>query len=118
MLSPMKAIRAECLSCCKGSFREVELCPAKNCPLQLYRMGKMRAIKNARPLRAIRKKCLDCMGQERKMVENCPFNSVKNPQCTLYPYRFGHKIRKVYPKSKLKILSPSGDRVSGYDEKL
>lgn len=45
MLTPMKAIRAKCLDCCCGSSKEVELCPAPDCPLHSYRFGKNPNIK-------------------------------------------------------------------------
>ena len=38
-LTPMKAIRAKCLECSGGQFKEVRLCPVKNCPLYEYRNG-------------------------------------------------------------------------------
>ena len=38
--SPAKAIRAYCLSCCCESQQEVRLCPAEECPLHAFRMGK------------------------------------------------------------------------------
>jgi len=38
--SPAKAIRAFCLECCKESAQEVKLCPAAECPLHPFRMGK------------------------------------------------------------------------------
>ena len=38
-LTPMKAIRQKCLDCCCGQFKEVRLCPCKECPIYPYRMG-------------------------------------------------------------------------------
>ncbi len=38
-LTPIKAIRAKCLDCSNGQFKEVRLCPIKNCPLYEYRNG-------------------------------------------------------------------------------
>lgn len=38
--TPLKAIRAHCLSCCCGQANEVKLCPAKDCELHPYRFGK------------------------------------------------------------------------------
>ena len=38
--TPIKAIRAKCLDCCCGQREEVKLCPAKDCPLWPFRMGK------------------------------------------------------------------------------
>ncbi len=40
MLTPIKAIRAKCLDCCCGQYKEVELCPCRDCPLYPYRFGK------------------------------------------------------------------------------
>lgn len=36
----LKAIRLKCLDCCCGSAHEVKMCPLKNCPLHLFRLGK------------------------------------------------------------------------------
>lgn len=38
--SPAKAIRAYCLECCMESSMEVKLCPATECQLHPFRMGK------------------------------------------------------------------------------
>lgn len=38
--TPMRAIRAYCLDCVCGSYHEVELCPAEECPLHPFRFGK------------------------------------------------------------------------------
>ena len=38
--SPLKAIRAFCLSCCGDSAYEVKECTSKNCPLKPFRFGK------------------------------------------------------------------------------
>jgi hypothetical protein len=38
-LTPMKAIRAKCIDCSAGSYREVKLCPIEDCSLYPYRMG-------------------------------------------------------------------------------
>ena len=39
-LTPIKAIRAKCLDCCAGSYKEVTLCKVHNCSLYPYRFGK------------------------------------------------------------------------------
>ena len=39
-MTPMKAIRAKCLDCCCGQHKEVRLCPIKDCPLWVYRLGR------------------------------------------------------------------------------
>lgn len=35
-----KAIRLKCLDCCCGNSAEVRRCPASDCPLFVYRMGR------------------------------------------------------------------------------
>ena len=39
-LSRTKAIRMKCLDCCCDNMAEVRKCPATNCPLWRYRMGR------------------------------------------------------------------------------
>ena len=39
-LTPMAAIRAKCMDCCCFQQTEVRECPATDCPLHPYRMGK------------------------------------------------------------------------------
>lgn len=39
-ISRSKAIRLKCLDCCCGQSAEVRKCPATECPLWRYRMGK------------------------------------------------------------------------------
>ena len=39
-LTPMKAIRAKCLSCTCDQPKEVRLCPIVKCPLYAYRFGR------------------------------------------------------------------------------
>ena len=41
------------------------------------------------PLKAIRIKCLDCSVGSRAEVRRCNI-----PDCSLYPYRFGHNPRR------------------------
>ena len=43
-VSRSKAIRLKCIDCCCGNMAEVRRCPATNCPLWRYRMG--RELKN------------------------------------------------------------------------
>jgi len=35
-----QAIRLKCVDCCCGSYAEVRNCPATQCPLWRYRLGK------------------------------------------------------------------------------
>ena len=39
-VSRSKAIRLKCIDCCGGNMAEVRKCPAENCPLWRYRMGR------------------------------------------------------------------------------
>lgn len=39
-VSRSKAIRLKCIDCCCGNMAEVRRCPATNCPLWRYRMGR------------------------------------------------------------------------------
>ena len=43
--TPLRAIRRRCLDCCCGSSHEVKLCPATDCPLHSFRLGKNPNIK-------------------------------------------------------------------------
>lgn len=39
-LTPIKAIRAKCMECSGGSFKEVRECHITDCALHPYRLGK------------------------------------------------------------------------------
>lgn len=47
LLTPIKAIRQKCLECSAWSQAEVRLCPAKDCALYPFRMGKARSGRKA-----------------------------------------------------------------------
>ena len=53
-MTPLKAIRAKCMDCCCGQYKEVELCPCKDCSLYPYRFGKNPNIKLTEEQRAAR----------------------------------------------------------------
>lgn len=38
-LTPLRAIRAKCLDCMCGQYKEIRLCPVTKCPLYEYRDG-------------------------------------------------------------------------------
>ena len=38
-ISPIKAIRQNCIECCCGDKNEVKLCPVEGCPLYPFRLG-------------------------------------------------------------------------------
>jgi len=39
-LTPVQAIRAKCLECSGGSYKEIRLCVIPDCPPYPFRMGK------------------------------------------------------------------------------
>ncbi|MCK5235663.1 MAG: hypothetical protein KAR06_01655 [Deltaproteobacteria bacterium] len=49
VLTPMKAIRAKCLECCCGSYKEVTDCELKECALWRLRSGKRPKKAEGRP---------------------------------------------------------------------
>ena len=49
-VSRAKAIRLKCLDCCGGQSAEVRKCPAQDCPLWRYRMGR-EEIDELKPIR-------------------------------------------------------------------
>jgi len=89
-LSPLKAIRAHCLTCCNGSAQEVRLCSSTQCPSYPYRSGK-KGPEPHRPLKAIRQTCLDCLGKNSAEVRDCATYKgyAGQPPCTLWPFRKG-----------------------------
>lgn len=40
ILTPIKAIRAKCISCTNNQYVEIKECPITGCSLYPYRMGK------------------------------------------------------------------------------
>jgi hypothetical protein len=108
--APLKAVRQHCLSCCNGSFVEVNLCTAKSCPLWPFRHGRrptpedksavvdqqlhpherdLSGDDHRTGLRAIRLRCLDCSGNSDGAVRSCRFGPGDQDPCALHPYRLG-----------------------------
>jgi hypothetical protein len=75
-----------------GSSKEVELCPAKGCPLWERRFG--RGFKGGY-LRAIRKRCLDCKAGNAAEVRRCDFDGGTEEFCPLWPYRMGKRPKSA-----------------------
>ena len=72
-LTPGKAIRAYCLSCCLDNAAEVRQCPSERCPLWPWRFGQRPETRGLarRPdgrtaRRAIHAKCRDCHESPRR----------------------------------------------------
>jgi len=81
--SPLKGIRAHCLTCCLNQPAEVKNCGTTACPVYPLRLGK--SVQGVRPLTAILERCRDCAGDEQPAackIETCalhPFRRGKNP---------------------------------------
>lgn len=97
-LTPLKAIRQECLDCSGNQPESVLNCQIKDCYLFPYRMGnhpdnqqldeleidsnKFSNINT--PLKCIRKYCLGCCNNQPKEVKSCTCVT-----CPFYKYRTG-----------------------------
>jgi hypothetical protein len=100
VLTPLKTIRAYCLSCCCDDPLEVRECTAEKYNLHPYRLGKTPAgfgrnhgkalqadtLKDVPTAgRSIRLRCVDCVGfEEISKVRDCDRTT-----CELYAYRMG-----------------------------
>jgi len=112
-MTPGRAIRAFCVSCCGGIAVEVKSCngdgtdPAFDaCLFHPYRMGKGRP-----SVKTIRKFCLECMGNSPSHVRECD-----TTDCNCYPYRMGKNPARAGMGSKnadrLGSIHPKMDDVS------
>lgn len=88
-LTPLKAVRKNCLWCCADQPAEVRLCPVEACALHEYRMGKRPESPKLTPIKAIRARCRDCCGETWADVRDCPGFELDAGPCPLYPYRLG-----------------------------
>lgn len=82
-MTPIEAIRKQCLYCMIGQSKEVELCTSPNCHLFYCRFGKNRTNPRRRALLQIRDYCYDCSGSYKER-RDC-----WDTECPLYPYRLG-----------------------------
>jgi len=93
-LTPLKAIRRECLVCSGDSFDMVRNCPSTNCALWPYRFGRNPEPEEIggrpSPLRAIRAKCKECVGFEVAEIARC----TEQDLCSLWEYRYGKNPRR------------------------
>ena len=127
-LTPLQAIRQECLDCCGGSANEVRLCVSKSCASWPFRLGKRPTAElraevadmvlhpqergitgrefhenGGTALQAIKLKCLDCSGNIPSEVRDCKFTS-----CGLHPLRFGKNPNRVYSEDAKAALAERG----------
>ena len=86
-LTPLRAIRKQCVQCMGGSPRLVADCPGRDCPLYPYRMGRLDGA-DGHTLRAIRQYCLGCAGSSQA-VRDCYGDTAVDGPCPLYRFRFG-----------------------------
>jgi hypothetical protein len=113
-LTPLKAIRGRCLWCCLNSRMEVFLCPAKNCPLWPFRLGRGTKGQGLSPTKAIQRWCLICAGGadirgetrgSTSTVVSCSGELRKDSHhdgspCTLWSYRTAQARRQTKAKTK------------------
>lgn len=81
--TPLRSLRDYCLWCCNGTNAEIRECPAEDCSLWLFRMGRGSKGKGG-TLKPIRAKCLDCSTYSPAEVTACAFRD-----CSLWHYRAG-----------------------------
>ncbi len=120
VLSPMKAIRRNCLDCSGGSPKDVRDCEATDCHLWAYRFGK-RPKTAARkygdeavevgdevpgPLRSARRYCLDCAGDSSHYARFCPCDGVHSTRRHVWPYRFGRRPGTVAKRHGEGFVTP------------
>lgn len=74
-MTPVKAIRAKCLDCYCGQYKEVELCPCSDCPLYPFRFGKNPNIK-----REVTPEQLAALEKARLLKKSMSCNSEKNSE--------------------------------------
>ncbi len=85
-LTPMKAIRRYCTTCCGGAAQGENSpagCNSPACPLYPLRSG--RAVRGIGRLRAIRQRCRECVGTPAD-IRRCAERT-----CPLWPHRSGHR---------------------------
>jgi len=109
--TPIRSIRAYCLSCSGDSANEVRLCVCPQCSLYPYRMGKRPGEDNKyqgellTPVKAIRSRCIDCSGFILSEVRRCFL-----PECSLYPYRMGKNPNCRRTAGKEEVVSSHSSR--------
>jgi hypothetical protein len=87
-LTPLKALRAQCLRCMGQSYALVRECPSLNCPAWRYRMGFLPKEQPRRPLAAIRAMCVQC-GSSSREARKCTGRMLDGSLCVLHLYRIG-----------------------------
>jgi len=102
-MTPLQAIRKNCLWCSLGSSREVDLCRAESCPVHAYRSGHRPKIVKPSPLRTIRARCLDCV-QSNPEVRDCGTTT-----CSLHPFRMG-KNPNITEETRERLRQIAKDR--------
>lgn len=113
-LTPLRAIRERCLWCCLNSRLEVSLCPAKDCPLWPFRLGRGTKGQGLSPTRAIQRYCLICAGGadirgeirgSTSKVVSCSGELRKDSHhdgspCTLWSYRTAQARRQTKARAR------------------
>jgi hypothetical protein len=81
-LAPRRAIAAYCAWCSRGA-KAVRLCPAADCALHAFRLGRRGPGQDRGPLPTIRLRCMAC-SESAAEVRQC-----QDAGCPLHPYRMG-----------------------------
>ena len=85
-LTPLKAIRANCIDCSGGSPAEVRLCVIPDCPLYCYRFGKRpKTVQTAKEKRAAKKTRAgvekSCARSQTRAYRGGPAGGRSSPGC-------------------------------------
>jgi hypothetical protein len=119
-VTPLRSLRRYCLWCCKGKSHEVQLCPAKACPLWPFRFGHRPTLEDkaavadvklyplerqltgrefhengGTALKAIRRRCIDCSGGSPIGANGC-----EATDCALHPFRRGRNPNIVISEER------------------
>jgi len=89
-LSPLQAIRRQCLGCMGGKSKFVAECPDEVCVLFPYRTGKIEPGASRSLVKMIHKYCIKCVGSANEL-KGCQANEtyLGNDPCYLWPFRLG-----------------------------
>lgn len=112
--TPVQAMRQNCLQCSEYR-KDVANCPATDCPLYEYRMGRgpKEGTPRRTPLKAIRAYCKYCTLDNGKYIAFCPCDGLNSTRCHLWPYRFGKRpasaAKRYHPAYITPELMPSSN---------
>ena len=93
-LSPLQAIRKQCLFCQSDNAKQVSECHLKECLFYHFRFGRADKISNDKrilsSLKRIKLYCRECSDFNISEQKNCPILD-----CVLYPFRLGRNPKRA-----------------------